>query len=105
MKKGIFQIAIANIVSLIIGLITNFVLPAFLSIETYAHIKTYAFYISYAGVFTLGYCDGMYLRYGGKSLVDINSEEISSDFGNNTFLLILSGKYSVVFFCYRSCFL
>ena len=92
MKKGIFQITIANIISLIIGLITNFVLPAFLSIETYAHIKTYSFYISYAGVFTLGYCDGMYLRYGGKRLGDINSEEISNDFGNNTFLLILAGS-------------
>lgn len=101
MKKGIFQIAIANIVSLTIGLITNFVLPAFLSIETYAHIKMYSFYISYAGIFTLGYCDGMYLRYGGRELSKISSEEISSDFGNNIFLLLIAGILVLSFGLYQ----
>lgn len=53
MKKGLIQIMIANVVCLIINVLTNFILPKFLSVETYAQIKTYALLISYAGFFSL----------------------------------------------------
>ena len=39
LKKGIMYVFIANIINLVISLITGFVLPKLLSIETYANIK------------------------------------------------------------------
>lgn len=74
LKKGIFQVLIVNIINLIITLITNFVLPKHLSTETYAAIKSYQFYMNYIGILHLGYADGLYLKYGGKTYQEINME-------------------------------
>lgn len=53
MKKGIFQILIANIFNLIIGIALSFMVPKFLSVDSYAMYKMYALYITYAGFFIL----------------------------------------------------
>ena len=66
LSRGIFCVLIANIINLGFNLISNFVLPKYLSIETYAYIKTFSLYLTYAGFFHFGYADGMYLKYGGK---------------------------------------
>jgi O-antigen/teichoic acid export membrane protein len=91
MKKGLIQVMVANIINLAIGLLNSFFLPKYLSVETYAMIKTYTLYISYAGFFHLGYLDGMYLKYGGKKLADVNREEYGSDFGNVLFMESIAG--------------
>lgn len=89
MKKSIIYIMIANIICLIFNLITNFILPKYLSIETYAQIKTYALYISYAGFFSLGYNDGMYLKYGGKNINEIDKKDLSSNYLNYLLLELM----------------
>ena len=66
MKKGLINVMMANIICLIINLLTNFLVPKYVSIESYGMIKTYALYLTYAGFFSMGYNDGMYLKYGGK---------------------------------------
>ena len=78
-KKGIVTILLANILNLFFQLLTNFLLPKYLTIECYAEIKTFQLYVSYAGALHLGYCDGMYIKYGGKSLGDIDSNELKTD--------------------------
>ena len=40
MGKGIIVILIANILNMVFGLATGFILPKYLSVETYAIIKT-----------------------------------------------------------------
>lgn len=89
MKKGIIKILIANIIGLVINLLTNFLLPKYLSVDAYSVIKTYSLYLSYAGFFSLGYNDGMYLKYGGKELNKIDENDLSNNF-SNYILLILS---------------
>lgn len=82
MKKGLALIMLANLINLIIGLVNGFVLPKFLSVETYAMIKTYTLYSTYAGIFHLGYLDGMYLKYGGKEMLSVSAKEYGNDFKN-----------------------
>lgn len=86
MKKNIIVVMLANIVCLLINLIINFVLPQYLSIESYAEVKAYALYISYAGFFSLGYNDGMYLKYGGKLLKDISTINLGNNIKNYFFI-------------------
>ena len=86
MNSGILRIMVANVINLCIGLVNSFFLPRYLSVETYAMIKTYTLYLSYAGFFTLGYQDGMYLKYGGRTLSQVAPDEYGTDF-NNMFLL------------------
>lgn len=67
MKKGIFQVFSSNVIFMIFGALTNFLLPKFLSIDSYASIRTYLLYTSYAGLLTFGFTEGMYIKYGGHS--------------------------------------
>ena len=79
-KKGILYVFIANAINLIISLFTGFVLPKILSIETYSSIKLFQLYITYIGVVSFGFADGMYLRIGGKNLDNLNKEELQQEF-------------------------
>ncbi|MBR5317390.1 MAG: hypothetical protein IKU39_05805 [Lachnospiraceae bacterium] len=76
LKKGIFTVLLANIVNVIFSLATNLLLPKYLSVESYAGIKTFQLYVSYVGILHLGYVDGIYLKYGGKTL----GENLDEDF-------------------------
>lgn len=78
LKKGIITLLSVNIINLIFNLLTNFLLPKYLSVESYAAIKTFQLYTTYIGVFSLGCSDGMYLRYGGKNLKLINQFELQT---------------------------
>lgn len=80
MKRGLIQILLANIIYLIINIFRSFLLPKLLSIDTYAVLKTYTFYIGYAGFLSLGYADGMYLKYGGEDINNINFFDFSSNY-------------------------
>lgn len=79
LSRGIVSVLIANIINLGFNLLTNFLLPKFLSVESYADIKTFQLYVTYAGFLHLGYIDGMYLRYGGKEISSIDKKELSQD--------------------------
>lgn len=40
-------------------------------------------------VFSMGYNDGMYLKYGGKKLEDINKEGLANNFVNYIVLMLI----------------
>lgn len=75
LKRNILRVFSANFLSMISGVLIGFIVPAVLSVDGYSNLKTYTFYISYIGFLHLGFIDGMYIKYGGKSINDINKEE------------------------------
>ncbi len=79
LSREMLSVLIANLINLGFNLLTNFLLPKFLSIESYADIKTFQLYVTYAGFLHLGYIDGMYLKYGGKEISNIDKKELSQD--------------------------
>ena len=94
MKRGLIQILLANIIYLIINIISSFLLPKLLSIDTYAVLKTYTFYVGYAGFLSLGYADGMYLKYGGEDINHIDFSDLSSNY--KSYILL---EISISFIC------
>lgn len=89
LKKGLIVVFSANIVNLVFNLLTNFLLPKYLSVDSYAAIKTFQLYTTYIGVFGLGAADGMYLRYGGEPLKRINRRELRTGIFSFRMLMIL----------------
>lgn len=85
LKRGILTIFIANAINMFFSLGNNFLLPKYISIDNYANIKTFQLYISYAGLLHLGYIDGMYLKYGGKEISEINSNDLSRNINTMKF--------------------
>lgn len=81
LKKGITLIFLANVINMVFSLVVNFLLPKYLTTEAYAQIKSFQLYTGYVGMLHLGYADGMYLKYGGKRLYEINSMDLQRDIG------------------------
>lgn len=97
MKKGLMNVMIANIVCLVINILTNLLVPKFVSVDSYSMIKTYALYLTFAGLFSAGYNDGMYLQYGGQEISAINKKELADNFVNYFFLMCI--MLILVLFC------
>lgn len=111
-KKGFAYVFISNVIVLIISVFTGFILPKMLSVDSYSNIKLFQLYISYIGILHLGFSDGMYLKYGGKKIDDINKKEIEEElhtFKIFQFIVMLIGlvisiiiKNRILFFCILS---
>jgi len=70
----------SNLLSLLISTITILIVPKFIGVVEYGYWQLYLLYVSYTGLMQLGWCDGVYLRYGGKEYEKLNKKLISSQF-------------------------
>ena len=103
LKKGMLYVMIANLINLGFNLITNFVLPKELSVENYAMIKTFQLYISYAGLFHFGFVDGMYLKYGGKSVNNIKKDDLNTNLSTlRIFQILVTFICTIVAICLKN---
>lgn len=84
LKKDITSVFSSNVINLLIGIITGFLIPAFLSIDQYAYLKTFTLYIGYVGIFHFGFIDGLYIKYGGKREKELDKGMLK---GEHSFLL------------------
>lgn len=79
MKKDILKVFGTNLIKMLVALISAFVIPMILSVDDYGRFKLYTFYASYIGITHLGYCDGIYLKYGGYDKDQISRDSIRSE--------------------------
>ena len=77
-RKGIVSITFSNIFRFSLSFVMAFILPALLSVDQYGYIKVFQLYVSYVGVLHLGFCDGMYLSYGGKQIDNIDRQSLDN---------------------------
>ena len=82
MKKDIVRVFGSNLIKMLVTLLTTFVVPMILSVENYGYYKLYVFYASYIGISHLGFCDGVYLKYGGVDINNVRRDEIASDWSS-----------------------
>ena len=123
--KVIVHLISSNLLLIIIGIFQSFILPKILEPLEYGKWINYILYTNYAGLLNIGFCDGIYLEYGGKSYKDLNLIKISNYyysqqvylciclfiwlvivkniFNNNLFLLYIGITY--FFMCNRDFFM
>ena len=94
MFKDIFKVGSTNIIKMLVSLLVAFVLPKILTVDDYGFFKLYQFYVTYIGISHLGFCDGIYLKYGGKQVKEIDPRKISTEF---TSILLFEFFISAVF--------
>ncbi|MBE9387815.1 lipopolysaccharide biosynthesis protein [Vagococcus salmoninarum] len=83
MKKFLNDVSytlLSNFTILFVNLLLVLFIPKLLTIEEYGFWQLYLFYGSYVTLFTLGWSDGLYLRYGGFKENDLDKELLSSQF-------------------------
>lgn len=77
MKKDIYRVFSSNLIKMVVTFLSAFIVPMVLSVTGYGYLKSYQFYASYIGITHLGFCDGVYLFYGGKNERDLDKNNIS----------------------------
>lgn len=93
-KKILLKVFSANFFQLISAILVGFFVPAILDISEYANLKTYSLLVSYIGLLHFGFIDGLYLKYGGNKLEDVNKDVL---LGEHIFLLIFELFISIIF--------
>lgn len=85
LKKSIFKVFTANFVQLITSVVTAFVVPFVVSVENYSQIKTYMLYSNYVALFSMGFYEGIYIKYGGKEKCTLDNSVVKSE--HSTFFI------------------
>lgn len=85
-KKSIANVFLANCIELVTGIIIAFYIPMVVSVSDYSVIKTYTLAIGYIGALSFGFYDGLYIKYGGKTIDTISLPLIKEE--KNTFLIL-----------------
>nr|WP_318753425.1 hypothetical protein [Globicatella sp. PHS-GS-PNBC-21-1553] len=67
-------VIISNLTNLLISSLAILIIPKVIGVREYGYWQLYAFYISYAGFFHLGWPDGIYLRYGGVEYENLDKD-------------------------------
>lgn len=78
-KKSL-RVILVECFGILIGILSGLIIPKVFDIQSYAYLKTFTLYISYAGMMHFGFSDGMYLILGGKDIDDIKKEKIKGYF-------------------------
>lgn len=100
LKKGILSVLIANIINLCIKVATSFILPKYLSVDSYAALKTYHLYVAYAGVLSFGYIDGMFLKYGGIDFDQLDKKDLNRNLSSFRIFQLIVVALLFVIGCY-----
>jgi len=88
-KSGLRNIVIvvfAQAMSLVLGVVKILCLPLILGVTNNGYWQIYLLYLSYAGIFALGFNDGIYLRYGKYNYEDLPKQLFRSSI--KTFLVL-----------------
>ena len=85
-KTNVTRVFSANFFTMISGILIGFIIPMVLTLDSYAYVKTYTLYIGYIGFLHLGFIDGMYMKYGGKEINEIDKSIFKGE--HNIFMLL-----------------
>lgn len=78
--KNLIAALTAQTVSVGMSVLISLVLPKLLGVEGFAYWQMFILYSGYVGLFHFGLSDGLYLRYGGTNLADMDKRLIGSQF-------------------------
>ncbi|MDK0733060.1 oligosaccharide flippase family protein [Clostridium perfringens] len=97
--KDFLEVISSNILVMILGIISSIVIPRSMSPEQFGYWQLFTLYSSYVGVTILGFCDGIYLRYGGEKYSQIDKKKFSSLFYvliSYTFIIAIIGILIII---------
>lgn len=91
--RDIGKVFSANLLSVLVGMVTGFLIPAFLPLTAYAELKTFTLYVSYVGILHFGFIDGIFVKYGGRRYEEIDKNELIKE---KTFLLFFQAGVTIL---------
>ncbi len=77
--KSVFQVALSNIINFGTSFILGFILPAVLTVADYGYYREFTLYLSFAYLVNLGFNDGIYIKYGGDELEELDRNTVNAE--------------------------
>ncbi|KYH31224.1 polysaccharide biosynthesis protein [Clostridium tepidiprofundi DSM 19306] len=68
------KVSIAAILSILVGVIQTFFIPKVLSVNQYGTYKEFTLVASYLNILSIGFIDGMYIKYGGRNYKELKND-------------------------------
>ncbi|MCD4961904.1 lipopolysaccharide biosynthesis protein [Enterococcus casseliflavus] len=99
--KNIYYAVSANLVTLVISIVLNLLVPKSIGIREFSYWQLYIFYTSYVGFLQFGWIDGIYLRIGGENYDDIDKYKYGSQFWYILVSQILLSGILICFFYFN----
>lgn len=93
--KNVIYAVSANVSRILTTLILTLVLPRLMTVEDYSYWQLYCFYGVYLAYSSLGWCEGTYLKYAGKTSDELDGQKMSAQFW---LLCIYEILFCVLFF-------
>lgn len=87
----------SNILTMLVSILTVLLLPKIIGVTDYGFWQLYLLYVSYVAVIQMGWCDGIYLRYGGINYNKLNKSLLSSQFWYLIIFYLILSAISMVF--------
>ena len=78
--KDISLVMFSNIIAILAGFVTGFLIPKIFSVEDYGYYKTFTLYTGYLGLLNLGIADGIVLKFGGYDYNELDREKFRAYF-------------------------
>lgn len=79
MIKDVFRVFTTNMIKFFVALIATFLIPAVLSVDEYGYFKVFGLYAAYTGILHFGFCDKLFLNYGGRTLETCKKDKIADE--------------------------
>lgn len=71
----IIKVTLSNFATIISSVLVGFILPKILGVTDFGLFKTFTLYITYTGLLSFGFIEGVYLKYGGYSLEELDEKK------------------------------
>lgn len=95
--KNVSCSVFANCVSMIISIVMIAILPRLVSVEVFGLWNLFLFYFSFIGVCHLGWSDGIYLRYAGGEISNLNKRALMQQVLGVVATSLFSGTILLIF--------
>lgn len=93
-KKNFLFAFLAQGISLLVSCATNLILPKTMSVTDFSYWQLFIFYSNYIPCLALGLNDGVYLRYGGMSLTNLDYKSVKSQYYFGILFQAILGLFS-----------
>lgn len=98
--RNLLVAMLAQGISLVLSFLISFIVPKMLDVEAFSFWQLFIFYITYVGFFHLGLNDGVYLKYGGLDLNEMDKNLVSGQFKCLFFMQIAVITVALPFICF-----
>lgn len=97
--KNIINVALSNMLLVIAGIVSSFILPKVLGVTDYGYYKIFNLYTTYIVFFDIGIANGVYLKYGGYTFEELPLERMRKYFRILLYLQIFFAFLIVILAC------